>query len=221
MVDRRKIAARVILVAGLAAIGVAAAFAWQAPTEPVRKIAGTHVTTRELAATTARPVPPKPASSPSAPAPLVVRRVLDMGGPIEFGAYLWDDKDVPAGPLVITVDVAAQTLSVFRNGYEIGATAILYGADAKPTPLGTFPITQKDAHHFSRTYGNAPMPYALRLTGDGVFIHGSKVEWGYATHGCIGVPVAFAQKLFGVASIGDRVIITKGKFIGVGQAIAS
>ncbi len=42
------------------------------------------------------------------------------------------------------------------------------------------------------------MPYMLRLTGDGVAIHDSKVEWGYATHGCIGVPVAFAKALFGV-----------------------
>jgi lipoprotein-anchoring transpeptidase ErfK/SrfK len=144
------------------------------------------------------------------PVDMTIKRVLDIG-PIKFGDYAWDDKGVPDGPLIITVDLAAQTLSVFRGGYEIGAAAILYGADEKPTPLGTFPILMKDARHVSRTYGNAPMPYTLRLTADGVAIHGSKVEWGYATHGCIGVPVAFARLLFAQAKLGDRVIITRGK----------
>ena len=45
--------------------------------------------------------------------------------------------------MVITVDLEAQVLSIFRGGYEIGAAAILYGRDDKPTPLGAFPITQK------------------------------------------------------------------------------
>jgi lipoprotein-anchoring transpeptidase ErfK/SrfK len=175
------------------------------------------------AATAAKPVPvvapaPKPAPvtiEKPAPAPeetFTVKRVLDTGGPIKFGAYFWDEKDVPAGPIVITVDLKAQTLSVFRGGYEIGATAILYGDEGKETPLGTFPITQKDADHVSNLY-HAPMPYMLRLTNDGVSIHGSKVEWGYATHGCVGVPVPFAKLLFGVASVGDKVIITSGKMM--------
>ena len=63
------------------------------------------------------------------------------------------------------------------------------------------------------------MPYMLRLTNDGISIHGSEVEWGYATHGCVGVPVKFAKLLFGVASVGDKVIITSGKMIGMGQSI--
>ncbi len=40
------------------------------------------------------------------------------------------------------------------------------------------------------------MPYMLRLTNDGVAIHGSNVRQGYATHGCIGVPTDFAKLLF-------------------------
>lgn len=165
-----------------------------------------------------------PAAPVAAPAPppaddgLTIKRVIDTGGPIKFGDYFWDDKDVPAGTIVITVDLKAQTLSVFRGGYEIGATAILYGDEGKETPQGTFPITEKDADHVSNLY-NAPMPYMLRLTNDGISIHGSEVEWGYATHGCVGVPVKFAKLLFGVASLGDRVIITSGKMIGMGQQI--
>lgn len=163
---------------------------------------------------------PSPATPPPEPAMLTVKRVLPIDGPIRYGDWHWDDADVPKGPLVVTVDLDAETLSVFRDGYEIGATAILYGADEKPTPLGTYPITQKDRDHRSTTYGGAPMPYMLRLTGDGVSIHGSKVEVGAATHGCIGVPIPFAAKLFATARIGDRVIVTRGKRLDVGSEIA-
>ncbi|HEX2763875.1 MAG TPA: L,D-transpeptidase family protein, partial [Allosphingosinicella sp.] len=90
----------------------------------------------------------------------------------------------------------------------------------KPTPLGAFPIREKDADHASRTYGGAPMPYSLRLTGDGVFIHGSSgVAAGYATHGCLAVPVAFAKKLFGAASVGDLVLVTRGRRLDISGAI--
>jgi lipoprotein-anchoring transpeptidase ErfK/SrfK len=51
------------------------------------------------------------------------------------------------------------------------------------------------------------MPYTLRLTDDGVSIHASDVRWGAATHGCIGVPIAFAERLFDVTRIGDEVMI--------------
>jgi lipoprotein-anchoring transpeptidase ErfK/SrfK len=151
----------------------------------------------------------------------VIKRILDTGGPIGFGKWFWDDKDVPAGPITITVDLQAEVLSIFRGGYEIGTAAVIFGADGMPTPLGVFPITQKDADHHSNLYGGAPMPYMLRLTNDGVSIHGSEVAWDAATHGCIGVPTPFAKKLFGATRLGDRVIITRGKMIGAGQPITA
>ena len=107
---------------------------------------------------------------------------------------------------------------MFRGGHEIAAAAILRGFGDKPTPTGIFPITQKDADHVSSIY-DAPMPWMMRLTDDGISIHGSKVERGYATNGCIGVPDAFAKRLFEQASLGDKVIITDGKRIGVGDPI--
>ena len=168
-----------------------------------------------------KPVP-APAASPSPiarPEAMVVRRVLNIDGPFTHGRWVWDEDGAPAkGPLVVTIDLDAQVLSVFRDGYEIGAAVVLYGADWKPTPLGALTITEKDADHVSNLYG-APMPYMLRLTNDGISIHGSDVQEGAATHGCIGVPTAFAKKLFGVARLGDRVIITNGKRLAMGGAI--
>ncbi|MCP1471396.1 hypothetical protein J3E64_003103 [Sphingobium sp. OAS761] len=152
------------------------------------------------------------------PRALTVKRVLRIDGPFRHGDYVWDEKGAPAsGPVIITIDLRAETLSVFRAGYEIGAAVILYGATDKPSPLGAFPITQKDADHVSNLY-DAPMPYAQRLTSDGVFIHGSDVEYGRGTHGCIGVPVPFAKKLFGVTKPGDIVVITNGKRLDVSKA---
>ncbi len=173
----------------------------------------------------AKPTPmPAPAAatvtSPDADA-MVVRRVLNIDGPFTHGRWVWDEDGAPAsGKLVVTIDLDAQVLSVFRDGYEIGAAVVLYGADWKPTPLGALRITEKDADHVSNLYG-APMPYMLRLTNDGISIHGSDVQEGAATHGCIGVPTAFAKKLFAAAKLGDRVIITNGKRLGMGGAITA
>lgn len=162
----------------------------------------------------ARPVVGKPEHS------FVIKHVLPIEGPIRYGQWFWDDTGVPPGPLVITIDLDARVLSVFRDGYEIGATAVLLGTDDHPTPLGTFPILSKERHNKSEKYGNAPMPWTLRLTGDGVAIHGGHaVELGWASHGCIGAPNPFMTKLFATANVGDKAIITRGKRAGVGDAL--
>jgi len=173
----------------------------------------------EAPAASAATAPVIAASAPANPE-FVVRRILDIPGPLKMGAYHWDESGAPAeGAIVITVDLEAQVLSIFRGGYEIGAAAILYGRDDKPTPLGAFPITQKDAKHVSNLYG-APMPWMMRMTNDGISIHGSdSVAPGYATHGCVAVPVAFARKLFAAARLGDLVIVTRGKTLETGEAI--
>ena len=135
-----------------------------------------------------------------------VRSVLNITQPMRFGSFVWNEEHIPQGPVWVRVDLARQLLSVFRDGHEIGSAVILYGTDGKPTPTGSFTILEKDAHHYSHSY-DAPMPYMLRLTADGVAIHGSNVREGWATHGCIGVPLDFARLLFAAASKGDLVVI--------------
>jgi lipoprotein-anchoring transpeptidase ErfK/SrfK len=53
------------------------------------------------------------------------------------------------------------------------------------------------------------MPFTLNLTEDGVAIHGSDVRRGMATHGCIGLPLEFAELLFREVSKGDEVVIVR------------
>lgn len=161
------------------------------------------------------------ASRHDADNPFVIKRVLPIDGPIKYGEWHWDDEGVPDGPLVVTVDLQARVISVFRNGYEIGAAAALLGTPQHPTPVGTFPILTKERHNVSEKYGNAPMPWTLRLTWDGVAIHGgSDVQRGYASHGCVSVPDEFVSRLYDIASVGDTVIITDGVRAGVGTALA-
>lgn len=183
-------------------------------------------------ATAARLAAPVAAPATYAPEPQVltrddgttgyrIKRVLPIQGPMRAGDWHWDEAGAPAdGQVVITADLTAQTISVFRDGYEIGAAVILYGADDKPTPTGVFPITQKKVHHISNLY-NVPMPYMQRLTNDGVAIHASEVSPDKATHGCIGVPREFAKKLFAVTKLGTKVIVTDGEMLQQGGAITA
>jgi lipoprotein-anchoring transpeptidase ErfK/SrfK len=164
-----------------------------------------------------------PAPTPVALAsndPFVIKSILPIEGTIRYGDWFWDESAAPkAGKLVITVDLEARVISAFRDGHEIGTAVALLGTRSHPTPLGTFPILTKEKDNVSEKYDNAPMPWTLRLTWDGVAIHGSPVLNGYASHGCVGVPDAFAAKLFAAAKRGDKVIITRGRMVGIGDKV--
>lgn len=149
-----------------------------------------------------------PASARPSGASFPVKTAFELDHGLSYGDYVWDDDGVAPGPLTIVIDLDNELLHVYRGGNEIGRSVIIYGDDRKPTPLGTFHILQKDIDHVSNIYKGAPMPYMLRLTMDGISIHGSEVEANTATHGCIGLPDKFAAKLFSQAHLDDRVLIT-------------
>ena len=152
--------------------------------------------------------------------PFVIKSILPVAGTIRYGEWYWDDTRAPDnGKLVVTVDLEARIISVIRDGHEIGTAVALLGTTKHPTPLGTFPILTKEKDNISEKYNNAPMPWPLRLTWDGIAIHGSPVINGYASHGCIGVPDEFAQKLYAIAKRGDKVVITRGHMVGLGHKI--
>jgi lipoprotein-anchoring transpeptidase ErfK/SrfK len=135
-----------------------------------------------------------------------IKSLLAVDRPLTYGEYKWNDTAIPDGPTWVRIDLGTQLISVFRGGHEIGTSVIVYGGDNKQTPVGKLHILAKARDHRSSLY-DASMPYTLRLTNDGVSIHGSAVRWGAATHGCIGVPLDFARRLFDATKIGDEVII--------------
>lgn len=138
----------------------------------------------------------------------VVRSLLQVSNRMQFGDFAWNDKGVPPGRIWLRIDLSRQILSVFRGEDEIGTSVILYGQDATPTPIGNFPIRGMEKNHRSNTY-DAMMPFTLWLNNDGIAIHGSNVREGLATHGCIGVPLEFARRLFGVVKRGDLVAVVR------------
>jgi hypothetical protein len=157
----------------------------------------------------------RPAAAPVVPdaAPRIVvaggdvRSMLNVRQTMKYGDYVWNEDGAGPGPIRIRVDRVRQIISVFRGGDEIGTAVITYGADNFPTPAGRFPIRAKLRDHHSATY-DAPMPFTLRLTPDGVAIHAVAVRANAATHGCVGVPQPFARRLFDAAKLGDVVEIS-------------
>jgi len=181
-----------------------------------RQIARPDEDLRELPAAPAIAQAPKKAPED----PFVVNSILPIEGTIRYGEWFWDESRAPKnGKLVITVDLDARVISVFRDGHEIGTAVALLGTKSHPTPVGTFPILTKEKDNVSEKYDNAPMPWTLRMTWDGIAIHGSPVLNGYASHGCVGVPDPFAEKLFAIAKRGDKVIVTRGKMVTVGDKL--
>jgi len=135
-----------------------------------------------------------------------VTSLLATPGRMTYGQYVWNDVGVPEGRVWVRVDLDRQLLSVFRSGQEIGTAVILYGARDTPTPRGWLSVLAKARYHYSKAY-DAPMPYMLRLTADGVALHASVVREGFATHGCIGLPYAFASHLFDTMEVGDELLV--------------
>jgi hypothetical protein len=146
-----------------------------------------------------------------------VETMLNVRRTLRHGAFVWNEEGVPPGKISVRVELAAQTISVFRAGHEIGTAIILFGADSKPTPVGTYFVLEQREQHRSNLY-DADMPYMMRLTNDGIALHGSDVRRGAATHGCIGLPLGFARRLFKAATLGMPVAIVADRSDILGPA---
>jgi lipoprotein-anchoring transpeptidase ErfK/SrfK len=113
----------------------------------------------------------------------------------------------PDGPLVVTISLRRQRLSVWdRNGLMMEAP-ISSGKLGTPTPTGVFSILQKNRVHFSNLYDSAPMPNMQRITWSGVALHAGQLPGYPASHGCIRLPHSFSKRLFDVTKMGTRVIV--------------
>lgn len=149
-----------------------------------------HVVTAQDAAKTA------PAPTPGGLAP---------------GQFLWHPEIAPNGPIVLVVSLDEQRAYVYRNGMAIGVSTISSGKEGKDTPTGVFTILQKNKDHRSNLYNNAPMPWMQRLTWDGIALHGGALPGYPASHGCVRLPHAFAEKLFAETRTGDTVVVASAK----------
>ena len=145
--------------------------------------------------------------------PLFVPMLLDAKqvdkhpGALLPGEYTWNPELSPKGPVAVIVSVPEQLVHVYRNGVRMAVSTCSTGKTGHETPTGVFTVLQKDKHHHSATYNNAPMPNMNRLTWDGVALHAGKLPGYPASHGCVRLPMDFSEKLFGITHVGTPVII--------------
>ena len=112
------------------------------------------------------------------------------------------------GPVQVVVSLKDQHMTVYRGLTTIMSSNISSGKKNHDTPTGIFSVLQKNRHHRSNIYSNAPMPFMQRLTWSGIALHASNSVPRYpASHGCIRMPHKFAGKLFKMGTFGAHVII--------------
>ncbi|HEU5376754.1 MAG TPA: L,D-transpeptidase [Ktedonobacteraceae bacterium] len=146
-------------------------------------------------------------------------------------------SEVPPAPLstgkVILVSLARQWLYAYNDGTLAFNNAVETGRPELPTPTGVFSVLEKvrnitftspwppgSPYYYEPTHIN----YALMFKAGGYFLHdawwhvkfgpGSNVphqlpngNWETGSHGCVGMPISDAQRLYGWAPIGTPVLI--------------
>ena len=125
------------------------------------------------------------------------------------GQYEWKPTNSPTGPVLMVVSLDDQIAYVYRNGVQIGRSTVSTGKPGHSTPTGVFTILQREKEHYSSIYNSAPMPYMQRLTWGGIAMHAGYLPGYPASHGCIRLPHAFSQKLYGAMHQGATVVITQ------------
>lgn len=138
-----------------------------------------------------------------APARELAKEIADL----KPGEFTWHPERQLDGPVAIVVSLPQQRVHVYRNGVRIAVSTCSTGKPGHSTPTGVFVVLEKDAHHHSSTYNNAPMPNMNRLTWSGVALHAGNLPGYPASHGCVRLPLEFSAKLFTVTHVGTPVII--------------
>ena len=123
------------------------------------------------------------------------------------GQYVWASAIPTEGDTRIVIDRLTQMLYVYRSDKLVGAATISTAVRGRITPLGFWAILEKRPMYRSKKYDNAPMPWMQRIDDYGIAMHGGKNPGFPASHGCIRLPMKFAEKLYGLTKVGSKVII--------------
>jgi lipoprotein-anchoring transpeptidase ErfK/SrfK len=183
----RSIIVRTSVVAlALAAVPVASS-AMQQPAGPV-------MATAPEGLAVGIPIPPSVAD-------IARDRLIADAADLDAGEYVWRPELAPSGNVEIVVSIPQQRAYIYRANTLIGVTTVSTGMAGHRTPTGRYPIMEKRRTHFSNLYNNAPMPFMQRLTMGGIALHAGVIPGYPASHGCVRLPYAMAQNLFGVTQV--------------------
>ncbi|KAF0112283.1 MAG: ErfK/YbiS/YcfS/YnhG family protein [Hyphomonadaceae bacterium] len=103
-----------------------------------------------------------------------------------------------AARLQAKVDLSEQSVYISLDGEMLYVWAVSTGRAGFETPTGTWTAQRKHVLWLSRTYDNAPMPFAVFFTG-GYAIHGTSAVGRLgrpASHGCVRVTKRNAEIFF-------------------------
>jgi lipoprotein-anchoring transpeptidase ErfK/SrfK len=123
------------------------------------------------------------------------------------GEYLWATAIPTEGETRIIIDRLVQMAYVYRGDALVGAASVSTAKTGHITPLGEWSILEKRPFYRSKKYENAPMPWMERIDEYGIAMHGGANPGYPASHGCIRLPMKFAEKLYTLTKIGSKVVI--------------
>lgn len=121
-----------------------------------------------------------------------------------------------SGELWIEVNLSAQYLTVWDGSNVIAETYVSTGREGFETPPGTFYINSKLEFQtmegvLGGEYYNVPdVPWVMYFTDQGHALHGTYWHSNFGapmSHGCVNLPMDFAEWLYGIADIGTRIEI--------------
>jgi LysM repeat protein len=111
----------------------------------------------------------------------------------------------------ILVDLSSQTLTAFEGSSAVNSTYVSTGISVYPTPAGRFAVQYKvpSTTMSGPGYYLTGVPWNLNFGGD-YFIHGAYWHNNFGTpmsHGCVNLPVGWAEWLYYWAPVGTAVVI--------------
>ena len=130
-------------------------------------------------------------------------------GPLALrpGDYRWAATVPAEGEAKVVIDLVAQTMYVYRGERLVGVSTISSGKKGKETQLGFWSVLTKRRKGYSRKYDNAPIPFMQMYDVKGLAFHAGALPGYPASHGCVRLPLKFAERLFGMTKIGTKVVI--------------
>jgi hypothetical protein len=111
-------------------------------------------------------------------------------------------------PIMAIVSIKSQNVTIYDAEGWVLRAPVSTGTTGRETPAGIFSVVEKQKDHRSTLYDDAWMPHMLRITWNGLALHGGPLPGYAASHGCVRMPFGFAGKLFDKVRIGTRVIIS-------------
>jgi len=112
-------------------------------------------------------------------------------------------------PIMAIVSLGDQRITLYSAAGKTAQAPVSTGSTGYETPAGIFSIVQKKEFHQSNLYEDGDMPFMQRITWTGIALHAGTLPGHPASHGCIRLPMAFAERLFDITELGMRVVLVR------------